>query len=216
MKFKDKQGIELEYTPLQERLIKAGFDMNMLIKDESLIGYGYFPKTGFIKSLKNAYTGLNYLNTPSFQHYSRKYRRRNPAYIEITEIIKKHEWVAFTPSIQVDKDTSLSGKMDLFTFVARLFTKFVRLFTGEKDKTQVESTFIIGTNSGDFKFSQGYYVSRVEYFYEIGDYVIVLKTNSSDEEATIENTFVAIPSILGKTDAVYITDDLSGWISSNH
>jgi len=206
MKFKDKQGIELEYTPLQERLIKAGFDVNMLIKDESLIGYGYFPKIGFIKALKNSFTGLNYLNTPSFQHYSRKHRRRNPAYIEITEIIKPGEWVVFTPSIQIDKDTSLSGKMDLFTFVARLFTKFVRLFTGKKDKTQVESAFIIGTNSGDFKFSQGYYVSRVEYFDEIGDYVIALKTNSNDEEATIENTFAALPSILGKTDAVYISN----------
>jgi len=173
MKFKDEQGIELEYTPLQDRLIKTGFDMNMLIKDESLISYGHNPKTGLFKTLRNAFTGLNFLNTPVFQHYSRKHKRRNPVYIEITKIIKPGEWIAFTPSIQADKDTMLSGKMDLLTYIARLFTKFVRLLTGKKDKTQVETLFIIGTNSDNFKLSQGYYVSSVFYLDELGDYIIV-------------------------------------------
>ena len=88
MKFKDEQGIELEYTSLQDRLIKAGFDKAMLDKDESLIAYRYNPKTGLISTLKNAFTGLGRFNIPVFQHYSRKHRRRNPTYIEITEIIK--------------------------------------------------------------------------------------------------------------------------------
>jgi len=205
MKFKDEQGIELEYTPLQDRLIKTGFDMNMLIKDESLISIFHNPKTGLFKTLRNAFTGLNFLNTPVFQHYSRKHKRRNPVYIEITKIIKPGEWIAFTPSIQADKDTMLSGKMDLLTYIARLFTKFVRLLTGKKDKTQVETLFIIGTNSDNFKLSQGYYVSSVFYLDELGDYIIILKTNASNEDATLENTFTALPSILGKTDTVYIS-----------
>ena len=204
MKFKDEQGVELEYTLLQERLIKAGFDVNMLIKDESLIRYGHNPKIGLINTIKNALSGLNSLNVPVFQHYSRKHRRRNPVYIEITDIIKPGEWVVFTPSIQIDKDTSLSGKMDWLTFAAKLFTKLIRLFTGRKDKYQVESTLIIGTNSDSFEFSKGYYISSVFYLDELGDYIIVLKTNSSNEEATLENTFTALPSILGKTDSVYI------------
>ena len=205
MKFKDEQGSELEYTPLQDRLIKAGFDKSMLDKDESLIAYRHNPKTGLIGTLKNAFTGLGHLNIPVFQHYSRKHRRRNPVYIEITEIIKPGEWIAFTPSVQIDKDTSLSGKMDSLTFSARLFTKFVRLFTGRKDKPIVESTYIFGINSDDFKFSQGYYISGVQYYEGAGDYIIILKTNSSDEDITTENTFLALPDILGKTDAAYIS-----------
>jgi len=205
MKFKDEQGVELEYISLQERLVKAGFDMNMLVKDDALIRYGHNPKVGLFTTLKNAFTGLNHLNTPAFQHYSRKHRRRNPAYIEITEIIKPGEWIAFTPSIAVDKDTTLSGKMDLFTYIARLFTKFVRLFTGRKDKPQVESTLIIGANSANFKLSQGYYINSVQYYNEIGDILIQLTTTSNDETPTLENTFAATPSILGKTDTVYIS-----------
>ena len=205
MKFKDEQGNELEYTPLQDRLIKAGFDKSMLDKDESLIAYRHNPKTGLIGTLKNAFTGLGHLNIPVFQHYSRKHRRRNPVYIEITEIIKPGEWIAFTPAVQIDKDTSLSGKMDSLTFSARLFTKFVRLFTGRKDKPIVESTYIFGINSDDFKFSQGYYISGVQYYEGAGDYIIILKTNSSDEDITTENTFLALPDILGKTDAAYIS-----------
>ncbi len=205
MKFKDEQGIELEYTPLQDRLIKTGFDMNMLIKDGSLLKYGHNPKIGLFKTLKNTLTGLNFINTPVFQHYSRRHKRQNPVYIEITEIIKPGEWIAFTPSVQIDKDTSLSGKMDLLTFSARLFTKFVRLFTGKKDKPIVESTYIFGRNSDDFKFSQGYYISDVLYYEGAGDYIIILRTNSNDEEITAENTFLALPDILGKTDAVYIS-----------
>jgi len=205
MKFKDEQGVELEYLSLQDRLIKAGFDKGMLDKDESLISYRHNPKTGLIGTLKNAFTGLGHLNTPVFQHYSRKYRKRNPVYIEITEIIKPGEWIAVTPSIQVDKDTSLSGKMDSLTFSARLFTKFVRLFTGRKDKTMVESTYIFGRNSDDFKFSRGYYISSIQYYEGAGDYIVILKTNSSDEDITTENTFLALPDILGKTDAVYIS-----------
>ena len=205
MKFKDEQGSELEYTPLQDRLIKTGFDKSMLDKDESLIAYRHNPKTGLIGTLKNAFTGLGHLNIPVFQHYSRKHRRRNPVYIEITEIIKPGEWIAFTPSVQIDKDTSLSGKMDSLTFSARLFTKFVRLFTGRKDKPIVESTYIFGINSDDFKFSQGYYISGVQYYEGAGDYIIILKTNSSDEDITTENTFLALPDILGKTDAAYIS-----------
>jgi len=205
MKFKDEQGIELEYTPLQDRLIKAGFDKRMLDKDESLIAYRHNPKTGAIGTLKNAFTGLGHLNTPVFQHYRGKYRRRNPIYIEITEIIKPGEWIAFTPSMQIDKDTSLSGKMDSLTFSARLFTKFVRLFTGKKDKPMVESTYIFGKNSDKFKLSQGYYISSVQYYEGVADYIIILKTNPSDEDITIENTFLALPDILGKTDAVYIS-----------
>jgi hypothetical protein len=205
VKFKDEQGSELEYTPLQDRLIKAGFDKSMLDKDESLIAYRHNPKTGLIGTLKNAFTGLGHLNIPVFQHYSRKHRRRNPVYIEITEIIKPGEWIAFTPSVQIDKDTSLSGKMDSLTFSARLFTKFVRLFTGRKDKPIVESTYIFGINSDDFKFSQGYYISGVQYYEGAGDYIIILKTNSSDEDITTENTFLALPDILGKTDAAYIS-----------
>ena len=205
MKFKDEQGVELEYISLQDRLIKAGFDKGMLDKDESLISYRHNPKTGLIGTLKNAFTGLGHLNTPVFQHYSRKYRKRNPVYIEITEIIKPGEWIAVTPSIQVDKDTSLSGKMDSLTFSARLFTKFVRLFTGRKDKTMVESTYIFGRNSDDFKFSRGYYISSIQYYEGAGDYIVILKTNSSDEDITTENTFLALPDILGKTDAVYIS-----------
>ena len=205
MKFKDEQGSELEYTPLQDRLIKTGFDKGMLDKDESLIAYRHNPKTGLIGTLKNAFTGLGHLNIPVFQHYSRKHRRRNPVYIEITEIIKPGEWIAFTPSVQIDKDTSLSGKMGLLTFSARLFTKFVRLFTGRKDKPIVESTYIFGINSDDFKFSQGYYISGVQYYEGAGDYIIILKTNSSDEDITTENTFLALPDILGKTDAAYIS-----------
>ena len=205
MKFKDEQGSELEYTPLQDRLIKTGFDKGMLDKDESLIAYRHNPKTGLIGTLKNAFTGLGHLNIPVFQHYSRKHRRRNPVYIEITEIIKPGEWIAFTPAVQIDKDTSLSGKMDSLTFSARLFTKFVRLFTGRKDKPIVESTYIFGINSDDFKFSQGYYISGVQYYEGAGDYIIILKTNSSDEDITTENTFLALPDILGKTDAAYIS-----------
>ena len=205
MKFKDEQGVELEYLSLQDRLIKAGFDKSMLDKDESLISYRHNPKTGLIGTLKNTFTGLGHLNTPVFQHYSRKYRKRNPVYIEITEIIKPGEWIAVTPSIQVDKDTSLSGKMDSLTFSARLFTKFVRLFTGRKDKTMVESTYIFGKNRYDFKFSRGYYISSVQYYEGAGDYIIILKTNSSDNNITAENTFLALPDILGKTDSVYIS-----------
>jgi len=85
----------------------------MLDKDESLISYRHNPKTGLIGTLKNAFTGLGHLNTPVFQHYSRKYRKRNPVYIEITEIIKPGEWIAVTPSIQVDKDTSLTMRLPL-------------------------------------------------------------------------------------------------------
>jgi hypothetical protein len=207
MKFKDEQGIELEYTPLQDRLIKAGFDKRMLDKDESLITYRHNPKAGLIDTLKNAFTGLGHLNIPVFQHYSRKHRRRNPVYIEITEIIKPGEWIAFTPSIQVDKDTSLSGKMDFLTYIARLFTKLVRVFTGRKDKSQLESTLVIGTNSDKFKLSQGYYINSVQYYSELGDILIQLTTTSNDETPTIENTFAATPSILGKTDVVYISSD---------
>ena len=204
MKFEDEQGVELEYLSLQDRLIKAGFDKSMLDKDESLISYRHNPKTGLIGTLKNTFTGLGHLNTPVFQHYSRKYRKRNPVYIEITEIVKPGEWIAFTPSIQIDKDTSLSEKMDSLTFSARLFTKFVRVFTGRKDKSQLESAFIIGINSSDFKLSQGYYINSVQYYEEIGDFLIQLTTTSNDETPTLENTFAATPSILGKTDAVYI------------
>ena len=207
MKFKDEQGIELEYTSLQDRLIKAGFDKAMLDKDESLIAYRYNPKTGLISTLKNAFTGLGRFNIPVFQHYSRKHRRRNPVYIEITEIIKPGEWIAFTPSILIDKDTSLSGKMDLLTFAARLFTKIIRVFTGKKDGSQLESTLVIGTNSDKFKLSQGYYINSVQYYSELGDILIQLTTASNDEPPTIENTFASTPSILGKTDAVYISSD---------
>ena len=52
MKFKNEQGIELEYTSLQDRLIKAGFDKGMLDKDESLITYRHNPKAGLIGTLK--------------------------------------------------------------------------------------------------------------------------------------------------------------------
>ena len=205
MKFKDEQGNELEYTPLQDRLIKAGFDKSMLDKDESLIAYRHNPKTGVIGTLKNAFTGLGHLNIPVFQHFSRKHRRRNPTYIEITEIIKPGEWIAFTPSIQIDKDTSLSGKMDFLTYFARLFTKIVRVFTGKKDKSQLESTLIIGTNSGKFKLSQGYYINSVQYYSELGDILIQLTTTSNNETPTLENSFAALPSALGKTDTVYIS-----------
>lgn len=205
MKFKDEQGNELEYTPLQDRLIKTGFDKGMLDKDESLIRYGQHPKTGAFKALKNAFTGLGHLNTTVFQHYSRKHRRRNPVFIEMTEIIKPGEWIAFTPSIQIDKDTSLSGKMDLFTYIARLLTKIFRMFSGKKDKPQLETTLVIGTNSDKFKLSQGYYINSVQYFSEVGEVLIQLTTTSNDETPTLENTFGATPSILGKTDTVYIS-----------
>ncbi len=204
MKFKDKQGLEKEYMPLKDRLITYGFDNHMLSKDESLIRYGHNPKIGSILALKNAVSGLGFLNTPVFQHYSRKYRKRNPVYIEISKIIEVGEWIAFTPSITIDKDTSLSGKMDSLSYGARLFTKFVRLFTGRKDKAQVESLFVSG-NSDKFVFSQGYFIAHVEYDENLGDYLIVLRASSEDDEPIIENTFLVSPDILGKTDSVYIS-----------
>ena len=202
MKFKDSNGIAKEHTPLKDRLLLLGFDEHMLIKDGFLIQYCLNPKVGLFGSLKNIWNRLEFLNESGYAHFSKKHRRINPVFVKTSDIISPGDWIAFTPSVLVEKETSLYGKMSVIVWSARILTKLVRVFTRKEDLPQFLS-LILSNNREKFNTSQSYFYEGTRYLKELNDDALVL-TTSEGEPLSDKEIFILSPSALGKTDCVYV------------
>ena len=202
MKFKDSNGIEKEHEPLKDRLLLLGFDEHMLIKDDSLIQYCLNPKVGFFGSLKNIWNRLEFLNESGYAHFSKKHRRINPVFVKTSDIISPGDWIAFTSSVLVEKETSLYGKMSAVVWLARILTKLIRVFKSKEDLPQFLS-LILSNNREQFNTSQSYFYEGSHYLKELNDDVLILATTDS-ESLSDKELFVFSLSVLGKTDCIYI------------
>ena len=145
MKFKNSNGIIKEHSPLKDRLLQLDFDEHMLIKDKNLIKQSLHPQQGFLDAFKNIRNKRHYLNEPGYTHFSKNHRKINPVFVKTYDIIHPGDWIAFTPSVLDEKETSLFWKMDLISRSARIFTKLVRVFTRRENLPQF-TTLILSNN----------------------------------------------------------------------
>ena len=175
-------------------MIRLGFDPNLLDRDENLVSTSLPPGTGFTKALELARSGIN---LPSYIfHYSRRSKKINPISTEFDTLLKSNEYLAFLPSIETEKETSLAGKMDPFTFIARLVTKIFR-FGRDNQQKSIFQTQIFGENLDQFKFNHGYKITAHQWVEQAQDYFVLIK----DEN---DQVLVIHPSLLCNTNKVMI------------
>ena len=205
MKFKNSNGIVKEHSPLKDRLLQLGFNEHMLIKDRNLIMLGMHPLQGFLKTLDNIRNNRQYLNAPGFTHFGKKHRKTNPVFVSTEDIMHPGDWIAFTPSVLDEKETSLFGKMDWLSRTARIFTKLVRVSTGRKDLPEFVS-YILSNNSQNFNTSQSYFYRGTQFVKELNDDALILATSES-LSLPDEDVFILSSSALGNINYVYIASD---------
>lgn len=194
MRLKCVDGNERKFEFIREKLIRLGFDPNLLDRDENLVSTSLPPGTGFTKALELARNGIN-LPSHIF-HYSRRSKKINPISTEFDTLLKSNEYLAFLPSIETEKETSLAGKMDPFTFIARLVTKIFR-FGRDNQQKSIFQTQIFGENLDQFKFNHGYKITAHQWVEQAQDYFVLIK----DEN---DQVLVIHPSLLCNTNKVMI------------
>ena len=205
MKFKNSIGIIKEHSPLKDRLLQLGFNEHMLFRDRNLIMQGMHPLQGVLEALDNVRNNRQYLNAPGFTHFSKKHRKTNPVFVSTEDIMHPGDWIAFTPSVLNEKETSLFGKMDWLSRTARIFTKLVRVFTGRKDLPEFVA-YILSKNSQNFNTSQSYFYRGTQFVKELNDDALILATSES-LSLPDEDVFILSSGALGNIDYVYITSD---------
>lgn len=179
---------------VRDKLTRLGFDPVLLDKDDSLISTSLPPNTGVIKALRLALDGVN---LPSYiYHWSKRSKKINPVSIPFNSFFDGVEWLAFLPSIEVDKETSLSGKLDTISWIARSLTKIFRSGSGIKDKSSFR-TMIFGENIDDFQFNYGYKFLGIHYIQQAKDDFLLLRDQN-------ESIIAVHPSLIGYTNKVLI------------
>ena len=204
MKFKNSNGIIKEHSPLKDRLLQLGFDEHMLIKDKNLIKQSLHPQQGILDAFKNIRNKRHFLNEPGYTHFSKNHRKINPVFVKTYDIMRPGDWIAFTPTVLDEKETSLFLKMDLISRLARIFTKLVRVFTRRENLPQF-TTLILSNNRQKFNTSQSYFYKGTEYVKELNDNVLFLATSES-ESLPDEDLFMLSSNVLANINYVYIAD----------
>ena len=205
MKIKNSNGIIKDHVPLKERLLPLGFDEQMLIKDKNLIMVSINPLQGFFRSLINIKNNREYLNAPGFMHFGKKHRKINPVFVSTDDIMHSGDWIAFTPAVLDEKETSIFGNMDWMSRTARIFTKLVRVFTGRNDLPQF-TAYILSNNSQNFNTSQSYFYRGTRFVKELSDDVLILAENES-LSLPDEGVFMLSSSALCNINYVYIANN---------
>jgi hypothetical protein len=195
MKFDCVDNETREFELVQDKLIRHGFDPVLLERDEGQISISTPPNTTFWDAVKLARQGIQ---LPSYiYHWSRRSKRINPVSFSIEAMFNDVRWISFLPSIEVEKETSLFGRIGFLTFVSRGITKFVRLQSLTKD-IPVFRTMIFGQNVEKFKFNYGYRVIGIHRIGKNDDEFLLVR----DEE---ESTIAISPSLIGFTNKVMIS-----------
>lgn len=194
MKFQCIDGESREFELLRDKLIRVGFDPVLLDNDDGLISTSLPPNTSLFEALRFARDGIN---LPSYiYHWSKRSKKINPISIPLNTLLNDAEWLAFLPSIEVDKETSLFGKHDLLTWSSRLLTKVFRISSRVKDSSSFRK-MIFGENIDKFQFNCGYRILGLQTIEKAREEFLLLR--DSDESV------IAIhPSLLGYTNKVMI------------
>lgn len=187
-----------DFELVRDKLVRFGFDPVLLDKDDGQISTSLPPSTGFIEAVKLARDGIT---LPSYiYHWSKRSKKINPISIPYQSLIDDVDWLVFLPSIEVDKETSLFGKHDSTTWLARAITKIFRLSSGKTDKSSFR-TMIFGENIDKFQFNYGYKVLGLQYIEKAREEFLLLRD-------TEESVIAVHPSLLGYTNKVMICSDL--------
>lgn len=197
MKLQCVDGNVRDFEFVRDRLLRFGFDPTLLDKDQSLISISLPPNTGVFEAIKLARAGIN---LPAYIfHWSKKSKRINPVSVSFVKFFDGVGMLAFLPSIEVEKETSLFGNIDLITWIARVFTKIFRIGLGEKDKSTFR-TLIYGDNSENIQFNYGYKVLGVHYIEKANDYFLLI----SDQTDSVHAVSL---SVIGFTNKVLISSN---------
>jgi len=183
-----------DFELIQNKLIRFGFDPVLLNKDDGQISTSLPPNTGFIEAVRLARDGIN---LPTYiYHWSKRSKKINPISIPFNSLLEEVGWLAFLPSIEVDKETSLFGKIDSITWLARAFSKISRSGFRTKDKSTFR-TMIFGENIHAFRFNYGYKVLGLQYIEKAKEEFLLLRD--------IDESVIAVhPLLLGYTNKVMI------------
>jgi hypothetical protein len=197
MKLKCVDQNDRDFELVRDKLVRFGFDPVLLDNDDSLISTSFPTDTGVVNTLKLAMDGIT---PPTYiYHWSKRSKKINPTSIPFNSFFDGVEWLAFLPSIEVDKETSLSGKLDSVSWVARFLTKVFRLVSGVKDRSSFR-TMIFGENTNKFQFNYGYKFLGIHYIENAKDDFLLLR-----DEA--ESVIAVHPSLIGYTNKVLICSD---------
>lgn len=198
MKLKCLDDKTRDFELVRDKLTRFGFDPVLLDNDDGLISTSFPPDAGVINTLKSAMDGI----TPPthIYHWSKRSKKINPISTPFNSFFDGVEWLAFLPSIEVDKETSLSGKLDSVSWVARFLTKVFRSGSGVKDKSSFR-TMIFGENIDKFQFNYGYKCLGIHYIEKAKDDFLLLR-----DEA--ESVIAVHPSLIGYTNKVMICSEV--------
>lgn len=195
MKFECTDGETRDFELVQDKLIRFGFDPVLLDKDDGQISTSLPPNTGFIEAVKLARDGIT---LPSYiYHWSKRSKKINPISIPYQSLIDDVDWLVFLPSIEVDKETSLFGKQDSTTWLARAISKIFRVSSGKADKSSFR-TMIFGENIDAFRFNYGYKVLGLQYIEKAREDFLLLGDGK-------DSVIAVLPSLLGYTNKVMIS-----------
>lgn len=195
MKFECLDGQTRDFELVRDKLIRFGFDPVLLDRDDNQISTSLPPNTGVIEAIKLARDGIT---LPSYiYHWSKRSKKINPISIPYQSLIGDINWLVFLPSIEVDQETSLHGKLDSSTWLARAVSKIYRSVSGTRDKPAFRA-MIFGENIDKFRFNFGYKVLGLHYIEKAREDFLLLGDGD-------DSVIAVLPSLLGFTNKVMIS-----------
>ena len=182
-------GVDRDFSSVRDVAVVKGFDPVFLDSDDSQLRFDN--QFGVWDSLKIARTGTRVPG--AFFHWSKKYRQENSVSISVYGLINRREYLAVLPSITVDRDDSVIGKMDLLTLTFRWIYRIFQAKEPIKEFSRFEKFGLIGKKIEDFHFNKGYEISH---FAEENDILILLDENG--------DSFGLDATLLGSTTKFYL------------
>jgi hypothetical protein len=154
MIFLCNDGKRRHFESAKEKLLRLGFDPEILSRDKNLVSTITDPRRGKWESFKDTVTtGLMPEIYLSYFRWSS--RRSHPFSVKYKAFVDNIEWVVFLPSVTAEMSNSLRGPMDLVTFLFRLLCKVWNSLRAEPDHAAFDD-FIYGKSPRDFLFNKGY------------------------------------------------------------
>lgn len=192
MIFLCNDGKRRHFESAKEKLLRLGFDPEILSRDDNLVQLDFDRRQGLWKTITSP------VEPDLLVRYFRwSSRRAHPFSVKYKTFVDNIEWVVFLPSITAEMSNSLRGPMNLVTFVFRLLGKIWGWLKAEPDHIQFDD-FIYGKSPRDFCFNKGYRFAGYEPVTDAGkgERYVILQDEGGEH-------FALHPSRLGYTSKVF-------------